>query len=63
MKIDLPHDLAERLFRAARRLKRDPTECALSAITAFVTDCEESFALAAQFGDGIARPADDGFMD
>jgi hypothetical protein len=63
MKIDLPPDLAERLFRAARRLGRKPEDCALSAVTAFVTDCEDSFALAAQFGDGIARPVDDGFMD
>ena len=63
MKIDLDLDLASRLYAAARRLKRDPAECALSAIRAFVADCEESFAQAAQFGDGVARIPDDGFMD
>ncbi|TAN64656.1 MAG: hypothetical protein EPN20_08105 [Magnetospirillum sp.] len=63
MRIELDHDLAERLYQVARRLKRAPDECALSAIRAFVADCEESFARAARFGDGVARIPDDGFMD
>jgi predicted transcriptional regulator len=63
MKIDLAPDLAARLMLAARRLKRDPAECAVSAILAFVADCEEASAHAAQFGDGVVRMPDDGFMD
>ncbi|OAN49188.1 hypothetical protein A6A04_03475 [Paramagnetospirillum marisnigri] len=63
MQITLSPDLAERLYRVARRLKRSPDDCALAAIRTFVTDCEESFAQAAPFGDGVARIPDDGFMD
>lgn len=63
MQIQLDPKLAARLYSAARQLKRDPAECALSAIRAFVEDCEDSIAQAARFGDGIARIPDDGFMD
>ena len=63
MKIELELDLAERLYRVARRLERSPEDCATSAVRAFVEDCEDSFAQAARFGDGIARIPDDGFMD
>jgi hypothetical protein len=59
--ITLPPDLAQRLTLAARRLKRSPEDCALSAIRSFVTDCEDSAAQAAQLGqaDGIVRAAED----
>ncbi|CAA7613003.1 hypothetical protein [Magnetospirillum sp. SS-4] len=63
MTIDLDSDLAARLAACARRLRRDPAECARAAVQAFVADCEEAFAHAAQFGDGVARMPDDGFMD
>ena len=63
MRMELDRDLAERLYRVALRLKRTPEDCAKSAIRAFVEDCEDSFAQAARFGDGIARISDDGFMD
>jgi hypothetical protein len=48
MRIDLDPDLASRLYIAARQLKRDPAECARSAILAFITDCEESARMRAQ---------------
>jgi len=55
--IAIPSDLYERLWRVARRLKRDPEECAASAIRAFVEDCEENAAMAERLGggDGIFR--------
>jgi hypothetical protein len=52
MRIDLDPDLASRLYTAARQLKRDPVECARSAILAFITDCEESAAMRAQLTGG-----------
>ena len=63
MRIELDRELSERLYRVALRLKRAPEDCAQSAIRAFVEDCEDSFAQAARFGDGVARTPDDGFMD
>lgn len=63
MHIELDPDLAERLYRVARRLKRTPEDCARSAVRVFVEDCEDSLAQAARFGDGVARIPDDGFMD
>ncbi|CCG42571.1 hypothetical protein [Magnetospirillum molischianum] len=50
MRIDIPLDLAQRLYIAARALGRKPEECALSAIQTFVTDCEEASALRTQLG-------------
>jgi predicted transcriptional regulator len=63
MKIDLDLDLASRLATVARQLKRDPAECARSAIAAFVTDCEEAQALRARFGGGEYWVRDEDFMD
>jgi predicted transcriptional regulator len=57
MRIDLDPDLAYRLYTVARQLKRDPAECARTAILAFVTDCEESAQMRAQLAGGThVRP-------
>ena len=63
MKIELDLELASRLYATARRLGRDPAECARAAILAFVTDCEDAALMRARLGDGVARIPDDGFMD
>lgn len=61
--VTLPRDLADRLTVAARRLRRDPEECALSAIRAWVQDAEESAAQSrALSGTDVVRPPD-GFHD
>jgi hypothetical protein len=39
-------------------LKRDPAECARSAILAFITDCEESAVLRAQLAGGTHARAE-----
>lgn len=52
MRIDLDPDLAQRLYTAARQLKRDPTDCARAAILAFVRDCEENAQMRAQLAGG-----------
>lgn len=62
--LSLNHDLAQRLTLAARRLGRDPQECATAAILAFVIDCEDAAANARQLsgGETMMRPPD-GFYD
>ncbi|CUW38173.1 conserved protein of unknown function [Magnetospirillum sp. XM-1] len=52
MRIELDPDLASRLYTAARQLGRDPAQCALSAILAFVTDCEDAARMRTQLGGG-----------
>jgi predicted transcriptional regulator len=57
MRIDLDPDLASRLYTVARQLKREPQECARSAILAFVRDCEENARMRAQLAGGThVRP-------
>jgi predicted transcriptional regulator len=63
MRIDIDADLANRLVMAARRLKRDPAECARSAIVAFVQDCEESAQLAARLNGGDHWVRDEDWSD
>lgn len=61
--VTLPRDLSERLVLAARRLGRAPEDCALSAIRAWVEDCEHAAAQArALSGTDVVRPPED-FMD
>lgn len=52
MRIDLDPELAFRLHAVARQLKRDPAECARSAILAFVGDCEDAARMRAQLAGG-----------
>jgi len=52
VRIDVPLDLAQRLYAAARLLGRKPEECALDAIRTFVIDCEEAATLGRQLGGG-----------
>ncbi|CAA7613201.1 hypothetical protein [Magnetospirillum sp. UT-4] len=58
--LTLPRDLDDRLAAAARRLGRSPEDCALSAIRAFVADCEEATRTAQRLGgDPVVRPPED----
>jgi hypothetical protein len=50
VRIDIPLDLAQRLYNAARTLGRKPEECALDAIRTFVIDCEDAATLRSQLG-------------
>ncbi|RAU21948.1 hypothetical protein CU669_11375 [Paramagnetospirillum kuznetsovii] len=63
MDLDLDLDLAARLTTVARQLKRDPAECAISAILAFVTDCEEAQSLRARLGGGDHWVRDEDWSD
>lgn len=55
LSITLDRDLERRLIVAARRLGRRPEDCVVSSVRAFVEDCEEAAARAAQLG-GVLRP-------
>lgn len=64
LSLALDRDLDTRLRAAAARLGRTPEDCAISALRAFVADCEEAAAHARRLsgGETMMRPPD-GFFD
>lgn len=64
--LTIPTDLSleSRLAAIARRLGKNPAECALAALKAWIEDHEEAHANAQTLGggDGVYRPPED-FID